>query len=148
MAQNKTGTWGHDHAFPDITSGGMHVRVTAQEADVATLQDSDRFSIGTATGSVDTWDISWADEVHVIIDSDGTTDALSVYSSHDGTNFSPTPVNGRTSAAGGAYVAASITGDLNLTIPFNGKKLRFTKAGTTDTVTVSWSARNSGRSAV
>ena len=120
--------------------------ITINNTDRSTVQEYDRFSIGAAAGSVDTYDISHCDEVVVTVDTDGSTDALSIYASVDGTNFDAIPVEGRDLTA--AIVSCTGTADNIYTIPFNGKKLRFTKAGTTDTYTISWSARNSGRGAV
>ena len=130
------------------------VHITNQEIPVATLQDYDRFTIGTAAGSVDTWDISHLDEVHISVDSNGTTDTIAVYISHDGVNFDTahpvmlTSWSGGTPAVSATPIAATILEEGTGTIPFNGKKLRFDKTGTTDILTVSWSARNSGRGSV
>jgi hypothetical protein len=123
--------------------------ITNQEVPVATLQEYDRFTIGAAAGTEDTWDISHLDEMFVEITSSGTTDPVSIFGSVDGENFGSVPLEGRDQTAN--YVACvwtSAAGGVTFRIPLNYRKVRFSKTGTTDTVTVSWSARNSGRSAV
>ena len=129
--------------------GGRNVSVTNQEVNVSTMQNNSRFSLGAATSSLDTWDISAFDEVVVRLASDGTTDVLTITASADGLTFDDVPCEARDQS--GAYVATVWTSSAtpaSFTIPFNAKKLRLSKAGTTDTVSGSWSARNSGRGAV
>ena len=124
----------------NLVNGAALVSVTNQEVDVARLQDYDRFTI-SANGSVDTWDISWADEVRVSVSrSSGVTDSIAVYASVDGVNFEAVPVNDVAGAA-----VSGVTSAVH-TIPFNARKLRFTHyGGGTDPIVVSWSARNSKR---
>lgn len=128
-------------AWVQTHSGGAAlVNIVNREIDVARLQDYDRFTIA-ANGSVDTWDISWADEVRVSVSrTSGVTDSIAVYASVDGVNFDPVAVNDVTGASVSGVTAAVHT------IPFNSRKLRFTHSGGgTDPIVVSWSARNSKR---
>lgn len=124
------------------------VNVTNQEIPVAAIQEYDRFTLNAAA-FVDTYDISHCDEVVVRLASDGTTDILTITASVDGVNFDAIPSEGRDQS--GALVVCVWTGaagGASFAIPFNAKKLRFTSNGATDTFTIGWSARNSGRGAV
>jgi hypothetical protein len=132
-----------NYATPVVVKDTVTVR---QEIEMAAIQEYDRFTLNSAT-PVDTWDISHMDEVTVEVASDGTTDTVKISTSADGENFDEISPVGR-NAADGSYLSAAALKDNKVTIPFNARKLRFTASGTTDTFTISWSARNSGRGTV
>ena len=126
--------------------GSANVRVTNQEIDMAAHQENDQIIIGSAAGSTDTWDISWADEMHFDISWDAGADAVTVFTSKDGTNFSPVPRLPWDTNTGVLEAATGLAANGEWRMDLNCKKVRFTKAGTTSTVTINWSAKNTGRS--
>lgn len=117
-----------------------------QEIEVSTYTENDRITIVASTNPVETWDISWADEVTISC-ATGGAETIKIEVSLDGSNYSAISPVGRDSADG-AYKACSALANKMVTIPFNAKKMRFTASAGVETHTVDWSARNSGRGAV
>lgn len=126
----------------------VDVRVTNQEVDVSTLQMYDSFSIGTAAGSVTTPDLSNYDELHFDATWDTGTDALTVFTSKDGINFSPVARKPFDLATRAAAASSSLAANGEWSMELNCKKVKFSKAGTTSTVTVNYSAKVTHRELV
>ena len=121
-------------------------RAINQEVNVAAYQEGDSFSIGPAAGEVATWDISFADEFDLDLSWDTGTDAVTVFTSKDGKNWSPVerkPFDNNTRAAA---ASASLTANCDVTFAINAKKVKIVKAGVASTVTGTWSAKKTGRS--
>jgi hypothetical protein len=137
------------NSWVDIGNGLFARRVFIDNpgVEMAAIQDYDRFTITASVDPVDTWDISAFDEVALSVYSAAGTDTVQVLVSVDGVNFENVSPSGRDASTGSTVSCAALI-NKKVTIPFNGKKLRFVASAANDTIIISWSARNSGRVAV
>lgn len=118
-----------------------------KEVEISMVQDYDKINLAAGDLTAETWDVSIFDEMTVTVSRDsGTTDSITIEVSADGSTYSPVPVSGRDASTGGFKSLTGLTSG-QYTIPLNAQKVRFTKSGNTDPFTITWAARNAGRSA-
>lgn len=143
---------GREVPWHTTPGGGAHVNLRDENGFEITniggqnvAREYDTIAMVAAGANYDTFDLSPYDEIQFDVTNANSplVDSVTVHQSRDGTNFGPAekPFDQATqqAASGTTFQNGSYR------LPINCRYVRFTKTGSTDAMTVNWSAKTTNR---